>query len=145
MAETKTKKVMGWKKCEVVQGETTYNDIKDGTTSLSVEEGQETEATIEGGEAEGIYKDPDRYVLQIERRIGPEEVVPGFIEDVGNVEVKPKRKGARTVKLSNVSQYISVKYDSTDGAVAVYRWKTKGQTDEDGNLTDIEIGSVPLV
>ena len=145
MAETKTKKVMGWKKCTVVMGETTYNDIKEGTTSLSVEEGQETEATIEGGEAEGRHKDPDKYVLTIERRIGSEEVKPGFIEDAGDVEVKPSRKGARTVKLTGVSQHISVKYDSTDGAVAVYKWKTKGQTDEDGNLTDISIGTVPLV
>ena len=49
------------------------------------------------------------------------------------------------MKLTGVSQHISVKYDSTDGAVAVYKWKTKGQTDEDGNLTDISIGTVPLV
>ena len=104
MAETKTKKVMGWKKCTVVMGETTYNDIKEGTTSLSVEEGQETEATIEGGEAEGRHKDPDKYVLTIERRIGSEEVKPGFIEDAGDVEVKPSRKG-ESAHLCEVRQH----------------------------------------
>lgn len=141
---TKTTKIMGWKDCEVEQGDTIYDDIKQGTTSLSREEGQEEEANLESGEAEGRYKAPDKYILEIKRTIGPtEEVKPGFKDNVGNVEIKPTKKGARTVQLTGVSQDISVEYDSTGGAVAVYRWKTKGAVDEDGNLTDITIGTVP--
>lgn len=141
---TKVVKIMGWKDCEVEQGDTIYDDIKQGTTSLSREEGQEEEANLESGEAEGRYKAPDKYILEIKRTIGPEEdVKPGFKENVGDVEVKPKKKGARTVKLMGVSQDVSLEYDSNGGAVVVLRWKTKGAVDEDGNLTDIEVGTVP--
>lgn len=141
---TKVTKIMGWKDCEVEQGDTIYDDIKQGTTSLSREEGQEEEANIESGEAEGRYKAPDKYILEIKRTIGPtEQVKPGFKDNVGDVEVRPTKKGARTVKLTGVSQDISVEYDSTGGAVEVLRWKTKGAVDEDGNLTDIIIGTVP--
>lgn len=141
---TKVTKIMGWKDCEVEQGDTIYDDIKQGTTSLSREEGQEEEANIESGEAEGRYKAPDKYILEIKRTIGPtEQVKPGFKDNVGDVEVRPTKKGARTVRLTGVSQDISVAYDSTGGAVEVLRWKTKGAVDEDGNLTDIIIGTVP--
>ena len=141
---TKVTKIMGWKDCEVEQGDTIYDDIKQGTTSLSREEGQEEEANLESGEAEGRYKAPDKYILEIKRTIGPtEQVKPGFKDNVGDVEVRPTKKGARTVKLTGVSQDISVEYDSTGGAVEVLRWKTKGAVDEDGNLTDIIIGTVP--
>ena len=141
---TKVTKIMGWKDCEVEQGDTIYDDIKQGTTSLSREEGQEEESNLESGEAEGRYKNPDKYILEIKRTIGPdEEVKPGFKDNVGDVEVRPKKKGARTVKLTGVSQDISVEYDSSGGAVETLRWKTKGAVDEDGNLTDITIGKVP--
>lgn len=149
MAETKrtkTTKIMGWKECEVKQGDTIYDDIKQGTTSLSREEGQMTESKLEGGEVEGSDKEPDKYILTIERTIGPdEEVKPGYKGNVGDVEVMPKKKGARTVKLTGVSQDVSVKFDSNGGAVASYTWKTKGKVDEDGNLTDISIGTVPVL
>lgn len=141
---TKVTKIMGWKDCEVEQGDTIYDDIKQGTTSLSREEGQEEESNLESGEAEGRYKAPDKYILEIKRTIGPnEQVKPGFKDNVGDVEVRPTKKGARTVKLTGVSQDISVEYDSTGGAVEVLRWKTKGAVDEEGNLTDITIGTVP--
>lgn len=134
---------MGWKDCEVEQGDTIYDDIMQGTTSLSREEGQVQEAPIESGASEGTYKEPDKYILEIRRRIGPDEdVKPGFTDPVGNVEVKPRKTGARTVKLDNVSQDISVEYTSENGAVAVYRWRTKGAVDEDGNLTDVSVGKV---
>lgn len=141
---TKVTKIMGWKDCEVWQGDTIYNDIKQGTTNLSREEGQEEESNLESGEAEGRYKDPDKYILEIKRTIGPDEdVKPGFKDNVGDVEVRPTKKGARTVKLSGVSQDISIEYDSNGGAVEVLRWKTRGAVDADGNLTDISIGTVP--
>lgn len=140
---TKVKKIMGWKDCEIEQGDTIYDDIKQGSTSLSREEGQTTEAKIESGENEGVDKEPDKYILTCERRIGPDEDVhPSFKDNVGNVEVRPRRKGARSVKLTGVSQDVGVKFDSTDGAVVTYTWKTKGAVDEDGNLTDISIGKV---
>ena len=54
-----TKKIIGWGKNSAVHtpaGENatavTHADIVDGSTSLSVEEGQEQEALVEGGEAE---------------------------------------------------------------------------------------------
>ena len=134
---------MGWKDCEVEQGDTIYDDIMHGSTNLSREEGQLQEAPIESGESEGTYKDPDKYILEIRRRIGPEETVtPGFKDNVGDVEVRPKKVGARTVQLTGVSQDISVEYGSDNGAVEVIRWKTKGAVDAEGNLTDISIGSV---
>ena len=106
---TKVTKIMGWKDCEVEQGDTIYNDIKQGTTNLSREEGQEEESNLENGEAEGRYKDPDKYILEIKRTIGPDEdVKPGFKDNVGDAEVRPTKKGARTVKLSGVSQDISI-------------------------------------
>lgn len=146
MPKTRTKvtKIMGWKDCEVEQGDTIYDDIIQGTTSLSREEGQVEDAPIESGESEGTYKSPDKYILQIKRRISPEETVtPGFKDDVGNVEVRPKKVGARTVRLTHVSEDTAVEYDSNNGAVVVKTWKTKGAVDADGNLTDITIGSVP--
>lgn len=134
---------MGWKDCEVECGDNIYDDIMQGTTNLSREEGQVQEAPIESGESEGTYKEPDKYILEIKRRIGPEETVtPGFTDGIAKVEVRPRKTGARTVELNNVSQDISVEYGSDNGAVAVYRWKTKGAVDTDGNLTDISVGTV---
>ena len=62
MSKTRTKvtKIMGWKDCEVEQGDTIYDDIMQGSTNLSREEGQLQEAPIESGESEGTYQDPDK-------------------------------------------------------------------------------------
>ena len=140
---TKTTKIMGWKDCEVECGDMIYDDIMQRTTNLSREEGQVEDAPIESGESEGTYKSPDKYILEIKRRIGPDETVtPGFNDNVGNVEVRPKKTGARTVQLTGVSQDISVEYGSDNGAVEVIRWKTKGAVNDNGNLTDVIIGTV---
>ena len=40
-------KVLGWGKCSVKNGNSTFNDIVENSTQLSVEEGQEQEATIQ--------------------------------------------------------------------------------------------------
>ena len=47
------------------------------------------------------------------------------------------------MQLTGVSEDTSVEYDSGNGAVVVKTWKTKGAVDDDGNLTDITIGTVP--
>ena len=138
---------MGWKDNEVIVGSgnnaLTYDDIKQSSTSLSREEGQTEEALIESGEAEGVYKSPDRYILSFDRRLDTEEEVsPGFKDSNVEVTVKPKKAGARMVTLSGCSEDISIKYDTTDGVVAHYEYKTKGAVDSDGNLTDIAVGSV---
>ena len=140
-------KVMGWKDNEVIVGTgnnaVTYDDIKQGSTSLNREEGQKEEALIESGEAEGVYKAPDKYIIAFDRRLDTtEEVTPGFRDSNVTVAVKPKKVGARTVQLTGCSEDISIKYDSTDGVVAHYEYKTKGAVDSDGNLTDITVGSV---
>ena len=141
-------KVMGWKDNEVVVGTgndaVTYDDIKQGSTNLNREEGQKEEALVESGKAEGVYKGPDKYILEFDRRLDTtEQVSPGFRDSNVTVAVKPKKAGARTVQLTGCSEDISIKYDSTDGVVAHYEYKTKGAVDSDGNLTDITVGSVP--
>lgn len=131
-------KIIGWGKCSVKNGQTTHNDIVQGSTALSVEEGQETEALIEGGEAEARKREPDKYTLVYNRRIGSEsEVEVGFVENAGDAEVIPENDGAIGVTLKSCSRSISVKFDSTDGLVAVYTYKTKGAHDSSGKLTDI--------
>jgi hypothetical protein len=140
-------KVIGWGKCKAKHtpaGEnataTEHSDIVEGSTALSVEEGTEQEALIEGGEAEARKKQPDKYVLDYERRIGSaSEVTPGFTEDAGTIEIEPGQTGAVGVTLTGVSLYISLSFDSTDGLKAHYQYKTKGATDANGALTDIEL------
>ena len=136
MAETGTtvKKILGWGKCTVGS----HSDIVENSTSLSVEEGQEQEATIEGGEAEGRKKAPDKYILTYNRRVGSaSEVEVGFTEDGGDITVTPENSGAVGVSLKGCTKHVAVKFDSTDGLVAVYTYKTKGATDSSGKLTDI--------
>ena len=141
------KKIIGWGKCKAKHtpaGEnataTEHSDIVEGSTALSVEEGTEQEALIEGGEAEARKKQPDKYVLDYERRIGSaSEVTPGFTEDAGTIEIEPEKTGAVGVTLTGVSLYISLSFDSTDGLKAHYQYKTKGATDANGALTDIEL------
>ena len=142
-------KVIGWGKCKAKHtpaGEnataTEHSDIVEGSTALSVEEGTEQEALIEGGEAEARKKQPDKYVLDYERRIGSaSEVTPGFTEDAGTIEIEPEQTGAVGVTLTGVSLYISLSFDSTDGLKAHYKYKTKGATDANGALTDIELAA----
>ena len=131
-----TTKVLGWGKCAVGS----FNDIVENSASLSVEEGEEQEALIEGGEAEGRKKAPDKYILTYNRRIGDVSEVNGqlgFTEDGGDVTVTPELVGAIGCTLKNASKHVSVKFDTTDGLVAVYTHKTKGATDANGKLTDI--------
>ena len=139
-----TTKVIGWGKCTATHtpsgtGATAkdYDDIVEGSTSLSVEEGQEQEALIEGGEAEARKKQPDKYIIEFERRIGnAADVTPGFTDDAGTIEIEPELVGAIGVTLTGVSLYISVSFDTTDGLKAHYTFKTKGAT-SGGALTDI--------
>lgn len=144
-----TQKILGWGKCSAIhtpsgQGAsaTTYADIVEGSTSLSVEEGNEQEALIEGGSAEARKKQPDKYILDFERRIGSaSEVTPGFTDDAGSVEVEPELVGAIGVTLTGVSLYITLSFDSTDGLKAHYQFKTKGATGANGALTDITLAA----
>ena len=134
MADTATTKVLGWGRCSV-DG---HDDIVEDSTSLEVEEGDEQEANIEGGTAEGRKKAPDKYSLTYNRRIGSaSEVQVGYTENAGDVTVTPENAGAVGVTLKECSRHISVKFDAKDGLVAVYKWKTKGKTDSAGKLTDI--------
>lgn len=116
-----------------------YNDIVMDSTDLSVEEGAETEAQIEGGSAEGRKKDPDKYILKANRRIGDESEVAdvlGYTETVDTVECTPDN-GGLGVRLVEPSRHVALKMNAKDGLVAVYTYKTKGQTDGNGKLTDI--------
>jgi hypothetical protein len=138
------KKIIGWGKNStketVGNNTTTYNDIAINSTSLSVEEGDEQEAQIEGGEAEARKKNPDKYILEAERRIDdPSEVndVLGFTEEVDSIEVIPQEVGAVGVTLINPSRHVTVSYDTSDGLKAKYTYKTKGATNSAGKLTDI--------
>lgn len=135
MADTATKKVLGWGRCSV-DG---HDDIVEDSTNLDIEEGDEQEANIEGGSAEGRKHAPDKYILTYNRRIGSAtEVTVGYTEDAGDVTVTPENVGAIGVTLKECSRHIAVKFDTKDGLVAVYTWKTKGKTDAAGKLTDIE-------
>lgn len=131
-----TQKILGWGKCSI-DG---HDDIIEGSASLSVEEGEEQEALIEGGTAEGRKKRPDKYVLTYRRRLGSaSDATPGFTENAGNVSVTPEESGAVGVSLSGCSRHIAIGFDSTDGTTATYTWKTKGTTDATGALTDITL------
>lgn len=139
-----TTKVIGWGKDSVKEtvgtDNSTWNDIVINSTALSVEEGEEMEAQIEGGSAEARKKQPDKYVLDFERRIGDASEVStilGFTEKVDSVQVIPEETGAIGVTLTNPSRYVTVTFDSTDGLKAHYQYKTCGTTGNDGKLNDI--------
>ena len=138
-----TTKVIGWGKCSVVEGSgasaTTFADVIDGSAALEVEEGDEMEALIEGGEAEARRKKPDKYVLRFSRRIDTVDeldAVKKGEEDV-DVELIPELVGAVGVQLDSTSKRVTARYDTTDGMVADYAYKTKGATDGNGELNDI--------
>lgn len=132
-------KIVGWGRNTVVDSVLgSYSDIVMDSTDLSVEEGSEKEANIEGGEAEARVKAPDKYILKANRRIADETEVAdvlGFTETVETVECTPDN-GGLGVKLINPSRHVALKMDTKDGLVAVYTYKTKGQTDANGKLTD---------
>lgn len=135
-----TTKVLGWGKCSA-DG---FSDIIENSCQLSVEEGQEQEATIEGGSAEGRKKAPDKYILTFNRRVASAaEAAVGFTESVqAAVVVEPEAVGAIGVTLAaGCSKHVAVKFDSTDGLVAVYTYKTKGVTGANGALTDISFAA----
>lgn len=140
-----TSKIIGWGKCGIKIGTADpMEDIVDGSTALSVEEGEEMEALIEGGEAEARKNKPDKYVLEFERRIGDaSDVTPGFTEDAGSVQVIPESVGAIGVTLTGCSKRINLSFDSTDGLKAHYTFKTKGAHDSSGALTDITLQAKP--
>ena len=133
------KKIIGWDDCVAQNGSTVYDDIVENSASLSVEEGEEKEATIEGGTAEGRKQKADKYIIEFDRRLGNEEFTPGFVENAGAVGIIPKAAGAVYAELKGCSLKKTLKQDSTDGLVAHYLYKTKGSTDSVGNLDDIEI------
>jgi hypothetical protein len=141
------KKLIGWGKCSAKQtpvsgSAVTYADIKEGTASLSVEEGSVDEALIEGGEAEAIKSQADKYIIEFDRRIGNSaEVTPGFTENAGSIEIIPPTTGAVGIRLTGVCRKITLKGDSTDGLMAHYWYKTGGEMDDNGNITDV----VPVV
>ena len=131
-----TTKILGWGRCKVGD----HDDIIENSCQLSVEEGQEQTANIEGGSFEGRKKAPDTYILTYRRRLGAaNEVTPGYTENFGNVTVEPENDQAVGVTLKSVSEHIAIGFDSTDGTVATYTYKTKGSTDSNGQLTDIEL------
>ena len=132
------KKILGWGECVAKQGGTVYDDIVDGSASLSVEEGQEDEALIEGGIAEGRKQRPDKYIIEFDRRLGDEtDFNPGFTENAGEIGIIPKNAGAVYAELKGCSLKKTLRQDSTDGLVGHYQYKTKGATDAYGALTDI--------
>ena len=141
MANAEVEKILGWGRCTVSDSEgADWNDLVENSAQLSVQEGQEVEAKIEGGSAEGRKKQPDIYILTHNRRVASAgEVSIGFTENVASVTVTPENDDAVGVTLRNVSKHVSVKFDTTDGTVAVTTYKTKGETNAQGRLTDIEL------
>lgn len=137
------KKIVGWGKCSAketpVSGNAvTYSDIKEGSASLSVEEGSVEEALVEGGEAEAIKSQADKYIVEYDRRIADaSQVTPGFVENAGTIEILPPANGAVGIKLIGVCRKITLKFDATDGLVAHYWYKTGGVVDANGNITDV--------
>jgi hypothetical protein len=133
------KKILGWGECVANDGTNAYDDLVEGSASLSVEEGDEQEANIEGGKAEGRKQSPDKYIIEYDRRLGDEEFKPGYIEDFGEIAIIPKNTGAVYAELKGVSLKKTLRQDTTDGLVGHYEYKTKGSTDSQGNLDDVEI------
>ncbi len=138
-------KILGWGECTSkftpVSGTAeTHDDIVENSASLSVEEGQEQEALIEGGKAEGRKQQPDKYIIEFDRRLeNGDDFTPGFVEDAGDIAIIPKNVGAVYAELKNCSCKKTLKQNSTDGLVGHYLYKTKGSTDSNGDLDDVEI------
>lgn len=135
-------KKVGWGACIMEDTELgQYEDIVMNSAQLSVEEGQEKEAQVEGGAAEARDKDVDRYTLTARRRIADESEVAdviGFTPTISSAKLHPKNGGVG-VTLVNPSRHVAVQMDSTDGLTAVYTYKSKGENDGNGHPTDIEV------
>lgn len=133
------KKILGWGESYGKTDDNVYDDIVDGSASLSVEEGQEDEALVEGGKAEGRKQRADKYIIEFDRRVGDENVKVGYVEDAGSVAIIPKNVGAAYAGLKGCSRKITLKQDTQNGLVAHYYYKTKGSTDSVGDLDDVEV------
>lgn len=134
------KKILGWGECVASDGTFAYDDVVDKSAGLSVEEGAEDEALIEGGKAEGRKQAPDKYIIEFDRRVGnSNEVELGFVENAGKIAIIPKVAGACYAELKGCSRKISIKQNTDDGLVVHYSYKTKGSTDSTGKLDDVEI------
>ena len=132
------RKITGWKKPTITNGQMVYDDWVKDSVELSVEEGAIEELQIEGGEAEDADAETDRYILEGDRRVdNANEVTLGHNFDAGNVEVDPSRSGALGVNLLDCSLKITLKGKAKDGVILHYKWKTKGAHDDEGNPTDI--------
>ena len=138
-------KILGWGECTSkftpASGTAeTHDDIVDGSASLSVEEGQEDEALVEGGRAEGRKVRPDKYIIEFDRRLADgDDFAPGYVEDAGDIAIIPKNVGAVYAELKNCSCKKTLRQDSTNGLVGHYQYKTKGSTDSNGDLDDVDI------
>lgn len=139
-------KILGWGECSSKftpsngGSAETHDDIVEGSASLSVDEGQEDEALVEGGRAEGRKVRPDKYIIEFDRRLADgDDFAPGYVEDAGDIAIIPKNVGAVYAELKDCSCKKTLKQDSTDGLVGHYLYKTKGSTDSNGDLDDIEI------
>ncbi len=138
-------KILGWGECTATHTPTsgsaeTYDDVVENSGALSVEEGAEQEANVEGGKVEGRKKAPDKYIIEFDRRLGSiNEFTPGYIEDAGTIAIVPKNVGAVYAELQGCSLHKSLKQDSTNGLVGHYKFKTKGSTDSNGDLDDVDI------
>lgn len=142
------KKLVGWGKNAVREFEgnsySEFADIVENSAKLSVEEGQEQEATIEGGEVEARMKRPDKYILEFERRIGnPDDLTTtGYTEEVDSVEIWPLIKDALGVRLIKPSRHISISHDSKDGLKAKYVYKTKGDPIDDVEVEESDPSTI---
>lgn len=140
------RKILGWGECtskftpSAGGNAETHDDIVDGTASLSVDEGQEDEALVEGGRAEGRKVRPDKYIIEFDRRLEDgDDFAPGYVEDAGDIAIIPKNVGAVYAELKDCSCKKTLKQDSQNGLVGHYYYKTKGSTDSNGNLDDVDI------
>ena len=140
------RKILGWGECtskftpSAGGNAETHDDIVDGTASLSVDEGQEDEALVEGGRAEGRKVRPDKYIIEFDRRLEDgDDFTPGYVEDAGDIAIIPKNVGAVYAELKDCSCKKTLKQDSQNGLVGHYYYKTKGSTDSNGDLDDVDI------
>ena len=135
------KKILGWGEC-FAKGDNglLYGDIVENSASLSEQEGEVQEATVEGGTVEGRKRTPSKYRLEFDRRLGDEtDFKPGFTEHAGSIAIVSKAVGATYAQLHGYSLTTSLRQNSQDGLVAHYQYDTMGSTDSAGHLDDIEV------
>ena len=133
-----TRKITGWVKPTITNGNMIFDDWVKDSVQLSVEEGTVEELQIEGGEAEDADVETDRYILEGDRRVDDaSEVDLGHTFEAGDVEVDPSKSGALGVTLIDTSLKVTLKGAVKGGLILHYKWKTKGAHDDDGNPTDV--------